>query len=790
MKVAEIKPIVFILEDLHWSDLTTIEFLESLFRLVADHRILFGNIFRPNYRETSDHLLGRIREKYGSYNTEIYLEPLAEHHCQVLINNLIKVGTFPGAIRKQIITRAEGNPFFIEEVVRSFIDEGIVELDHGAFRVSDSIDSVVIPETIQDVLMARIDRLDEETKDLLKVASIIGRNFFYKILAEVAKPIKDIDKRLEYLKGVQLIRERKKMGEVEYLFKHGLTQEATYQSILLKKRKELHLEVAAAIESVFQDKLHNFYGILAYHYSNGENLEKSEEYLIKAGEEALKSSASSEALNYYQEALKLYLMKYGDSGDPDKLAMLEKNIALAFFNKGQYVNALEYFDSVLSRWGTRSPKRKITIAFKLIYDLLDLIINLYLPSKKAKKIPDKRDNEFFDLIQKRVISLIYLDPKRFLIETLILLKKIRKFDVTKIENGVSMYTGASALFSWTGISFKLSKKALEYAEGVINQDDTRELLYYRLFDLIYNFLTGNWRNVKEYDENLLDLNLRMGEFWQVSTYIVFHVLINIERGTFREAELLINKLSEIWEVYENEIAREYHCSLKTRSLMKSRKLRDAQIEADAAISFLSQTGRELSILYNLGIKAILQIFLKDIDGAKESIVQLKEIASRQARVPPHYISTYLVGQFLFDLYQLEESILSNNKAHISACRTKAYQSGKNALKNSNKYASDKMEVFRLMGLYYWLIGRQNKAAQWWNNSMKEGERLGARVELARTYMEIGKRLLEKKGRLRELGGINAEEYLEKARVLLEEMGLKWDLEELDKIIAYGYRNPP
>jgi tetratricopeptide (TPR) repeat protein len=129
--------------------------------------------------------------------------------------------------------------------------------------------------------------------------------------------------------------------------------------------------------------LHNFYGILAYHYSNGENLEKAEEYLIKAGEEALKSSASSEAINFYQEGLKLYLTKYGDAADSDKLAMFEKNIALAFFNKGQYANALEYFDRVLKRLGERSSKNQIIIAYRLISDFLNLIKNLYLPSKKA-----------------------------------------------------------------------------------------------------------------------------------------------------------------------------------------------------------------------------------------------------------------------------------------------------------------------------------------------------------------------------------------------------------------------
>ena len=126
------------------------------------------------------------------------------------------------------------------------------------------------------------------------------------------------------------------MEEIEYLFKHALAQEAVYNSILLKKRKKLHLDVARSIESVFHEKLYEFYGMLAFHFSSGEDLDKAEEYLIKAGEEALKSSASNEALHYYQEALRIYLKKHGDTADPEKIAMLEENIALAFFHIGSY----------------------------------------------------------------------------------------------------------------------------------------------------------------------------------------------------------------------------------------------------------------------------------------------------------------------------------------------------------------------------------------------------------------------------------------------------------------------
>jgi tetratricopeptide (TPR) repeat protein len=687
---------------------------------------------------------------------------------------MLNLRGLPHGVRDQIVKRAGGNPFFIEEVVRSFIDEGVVVLKNGEFEVTDKIDTVIIPLTITDVLMARIDLLEEKTRNLVKVASVIGRSFFYRVLTEVAKTVEDIDNRLSYLKEVQLIRERRRMEELEYLFKHALAQEAAYDSILHQKRRELHLRVAESIEKVFREKLPEFYGMLAYHYSMGENLEKVEEYLIKAGEEALRSSASSEALNYYQQGLKLYLNKYGDAGDPEKLATFEKNIALAFFNKGQYENAVKYFDSVLERWGAGSPKNRIIMVFKLIYDILSVIAKLYFPLKKARKIPNTRENEIFDLSYKKAITLVHLDPTRCFFEFLRTLKRLNKFDIATIENGFGMWISASGLFSWTGISFKISKKILVYAEGVLNKNEIKQIFYYDLFELLHNSYTGNLSSVKEYDENLVAFNLRIGESWHVSTYEVFHGLIKIEQGVFREVETIISKLSEIWQTYGNENAREYLHSLKINLLILFRKLHDALNEANAGITFASQTGRG-TILYYLGYKAIIQIHLKDISGAKESLLQAMELALKIGFVPPIYISGYLKGQLLFDLYSLERAILSNDKSNIIKYRKMAYKSGKLALKNSNKYAFDKTESLRLMGVYYWLVGRQKKGTGYWNNSIKIAKLFGARVELAKTYMEIGKRFFEKGSRYSKLNNIGAAGYLEKAKSLFEEFGL---LEEL------------
>lgn len=781
IKATELSPLVIVAEDLHWADASTIEIMESLFHLAESQRILFINVFRPGHRETGDRIATSLKENLPEYYVELTIEPLNEKMSQALITNMLNIGELQHAVMGQIIERAGGNPFFIEEVVRSFIDESVVVLKNGRFEVTEKIEEMVIPHRIVDVLMARIDRLEEETRKLIKVASVIGRNFFYRILKEVAQSIQDIDGKLLNLKELQLIRERKVVEELEYLFKHALAQEVAYESILHKRRRELHLKVAHSIETTFHERIHEFYGMLAYHYSRAEDLDKAENYLIRAGEEALRSAASSEALNYYQQGLRLYQQKYGDAADPEKLATLEKNIALALYNKGQLEGALEYFDRVLERWGAGSPKNKIIITFKVVFELLGVIINLYFPSTRVKKVPETRENEIFELRYKKAVSLVHLDPEECFIAFMSTLNKLNKYDITKIENGIGIWVSGSGLFSWTGISFKLSKKMLDYNKAIIDKNDNKAVLYYDLFELLHQSFVGDWIDVKEYDQNLVELNLRIGEFWHVSTYLLFHGYINIGQGEFEKAEMIISKLWEISKDYGNENGTEYWYTLKIKSLIIFGKLQDALKEVDEGISFLTRTGRETVTIYYLGFKAVIQVLLMDFDEANETLKQTRELASRQIRLLPIYISSSLLGQFLLDLHLLEQAIEKKDQSGISKYGQKAYQSGKRAIKNSNKFAFDRIELFRLMGLYYWLVGKKKKALGFWNKGIKAAERLGERVELARIHLEIGRRFREAESRDLKLNSVKADEYLEKAKLLFEEMSLVQDLEKLAEI---------
>ncbi len=215
-----------------------------------------------------------------------------------------------------------------------------------------------------------------------------------------------------------------------------------------------------------------------------------------------------------------------------------------------------------------------------------------------------------------------------------------------------------------------------------------------------------------------------------------------------------------------------------------RELEEALREAEAGISFPGSVGGNPNLLNFIGTKANIQLLLGDIQGAAQSLDRARDIVSKETSVAPFQISSFHLSQFLYDIYLLEKSINANDRSKIKEFRKKAYFSGKTAVKTADKYAPNQTETYRLLGIYYWLLGKRLKALTWFRKSLRKGEQHGARPEYARTCMEMGKRLLEREKRAYRPHRwviAQAERYLEKARELFREMDLYQDLEELNRL---------
>jgi len=691
---------------------------------------------------------------------------------------MLKTTALPHAITEQIIQRAGGNPFFIEEVVRSLFDQGILVRREGGFEVTKKVSTISIPSTIADVLMARIDRLEESTRHLLKVASVIGRSFSYRILSDVASEVEDIPGKLDFLIESQLLQPQERTGE--YLFKHALAQEAVYESLLPSRRRDLHLKVAHSIENIFCASLSECYGMLAYHYSLAEDQQKTEEYLIKAGEEALRSAASDEALHYYEEALQLYLKKSGPNADPEKVAMLEKNIALALYNRGQHQEAIKYFDKALDCYWGKLPKGVVFVAIKLLSAFLHFLIALYLPSLKFRKTPTEQDIEIVDLFFKKINSISLRNAKRFFIEYFYLFRFISSFDLRKFREGHGIFVASSAFFAYSGISFALSRKVLDAVRNSVSHSDVINYTMYEICETVNHFLGGNWKALKDYDDELIDRICRIGEIYYASQYLFWHGIGSISQGAFDKASAIVSRLHDLFEVYGNGLSEVFKYEVNTCLLIESGKLDDAMIECEKGIAF----GQKARSNFWWGVhthQAGIYIMTGAIQKARECLEQADRIRL-QMETAPFQVSYYFKTRLEFDLYRLKESMKGGNRAEVHVLTRKAFKSVKLLQKVAQKAAYHRTDTYRLTGSYYWTTNGQRRALRWWHKAVQEGERLGARPQLARLYFEAGRCLLESKRKHTELDGLKGEECLEKARVLFEEMRVESALKDLGRAV--------
>jgi ABC-type oligopeptide transport system substrate-binding subunit len=303
---AEERPLVVVCEDLHWADTTSLALLKRLLALTVRSAVLFVCVFRPDKAHGS-YQIQQAAQGCGGRHTDLWLEPLTPDESGVLVGNLLSESGPPTALLDQILGRAEGNPFYVEELIHSLIDQGVLAYDEaaGVWELGQDLAEVSVPETLQGVLMARIDRLAEETKRVLQMAAVIGRVFLYRVLAAIAAAERELDGRLARLEEQDLIRERSRIPELEYIFKHELTREAAYNGLLRRERRAFHGQVAQALETLFPERTGEQAGLLAHHWERAGDAEKAAAYLQRAGDRARFVYAHPEAISYYERALTL-----------------------------------------------------------------------------------------------------------------------------------------------------------------------------------------------------------------------------------------------------------------------------------------------------------------------------------------------------------------------------------------------------------------------------------------------------------------------------------------------------
>ena len=308
------QPLVIVFEDLHWIDEESQGFLDLLAEAVSGSRLLMLVNYRPEYTQ-------RWNDK--AWCTLLRLESLGGDTAEELLSALLGDGSALSPLKELIIKTTGGVPFFMEETVQALFDEGALEQRKGKVHLMRPLNSLRIPPTVQAILAARIDRLQTDEKNLLQTLAVLGREFVLSLARAVAgKSEPELERLIAQLERGDFVYEQPSMTDVEYIFKHALTQEVAYNSVLLERRKQLHEHAGRAIEMLYSASLDDHLAELAHHFSRSVNQIKAIEYLHRAGSQAMSRGALIQAIRDFEAALDL-IKALPRSAERDGLELLQ-----------------------------------------------------------------------------------------------------------------------------------------------------------------------------------------------------------------------------------------------------------------------------------------------------------------------------------------------------------------------------------------------------------------------------------------------------------------------------------
>jgi class 3 adenylate cyclase/tetratricopeptide (TPR) repeat protein len=361
-----VRPHVLVMDDLHWSDSATLELIGQVATLASVEPLLMVCVLRPDRGAASWPLVDRLQASLGSAFARIDLDPLSVADAGALLGSLLPIEDLPESVKARIVERSDGNPFYLEEVLRSLIDGGQVVREGGRWRATRAIAEANIPDTLAGVLSARIDRLPETTKRVAQTAAVLGRVFMHRVLETVchaAPPperVEHVEPHIGVLSMEQIVRERARNPEREYSFKHAMTCEAAYNLLLRARRRELHARAGAALEALFADRPDEFAPMLAHHFAEAEDAQRALVYSRRAARNARKLYALREELGHLERVLAL-LERSADAPARDVIdAIIEWVVVRHRLN--EYDGVLERLGDAVARARVAGDKRRLAAA--------------------------------------------------------------------------------------------------------------------------------------------------------------------------------------------------------------------------------------------------------------------------------------------------------------------------------------------------------------------------------------------------------------------------------------------
>jgi len=751
-------PVVLIFEDLHWMDESSEALLEHIMPLVKKRPILIVGLYRPDPDTTADRFRQVIDEKYSDSHQEIRLAPLHNSDSLKLLGNLLSTEHLSIQGWEEIIEKSDGNPFFIEEVIRSLVDSDAITMNSetGQWKATDKMAEYSIPDTVQGLIIARIDRLDQEAKRVLRSASVVGRRFLYRVLRAIEELESKLVKGLEQLQSTEIIREKKRMPELEYIFTHALVQQATYESILLRKRRSLHREVGRAIETMFENRLEEFYGLLAYHFAKAEEWEKAHQYLIKAGDQAGKIAADSEALVHYQEALLTYERAFGDNWETLQRVSLERKIGEALYRRGEMKQALEYLHRCLDLMGKPMKTKRWSVRLRILGAITRHIGHGILQWFHHKPASDNisREVEEEDRIYVPLAWIYaYLDTEMFMYTVL---RRLNFSESSRYAYGIAtVSTGMGFIcdfLSLSAIAHYYHRKSVEESEKLQNP----EALGLACFGMAYyEQLQGNWAAAIEQGKRGAEAYRLAGDLRGWAECVTYGIIFSsISRGEIK-----------IYIKYSEELIRLGKEGDDTTILARGLHVQGvAQMRMgkyEEAVPFLQRALELTESIPDYIARSEIGALLGQCYLYEEELQKALEILEESERINTEHRIPILTTNLMHNLAEVYLVFAEKEKNNKTEWMHKARHACKQALKAGKGSKAKLPGAMLLQGRYLWFQGKAKAARKLWLRGQALAEEMDMPYERGLIHREIGTRLKD-------------QTYLESAESIFRQIGTEKD----------------
>jgi class 3 adenylate cyclase/tetratricopeptide (TPR) repeat protein len=753
----EERPLLIVVEDAHWCDSAS----WALIWLVSQHlpQVLLVLAMRSPADPVPDEYQ-RLRQAQGCQH--LRLEALPTQDVVALLRQHLGVTSIPQPVVDLIRERAEGNPFFSEELLHALRDVGAITVADGTCRIAVGADlqALSLPETVQGVVLSRIDRLAPPQQLTLKVASVIGRSFAYRLLFDV-HPIQadqaDLPDQLDSLRRRDLVHLESAEPELAWAFKHVITRDVTYDLMLLAQRRGLHSAVAVWYEQHHRDELPRFYPLLAYHWSQASDSTKAYQYQALAGQQALAGGAYQEAVLFLAEALTHDgPTAPGDSShDRFQQAQLQRQLAEAHLGLGGTGEGRRHLDRALRLLGAAPPSTQGKLAASLLRQLSLQLLHRAFPARYVGRGQQRHE----PLLEASRAYIRLTEVYWFANDVPSLVHaSVRALNLAERDGPSPELARAYAIMCLAAGNIPLHPLARAYGRQAVQTarkaGQLWPLAYARLITSLYAIGAARWQEVEEALKEAEEIFERLGDRRLLGDARTVHGMSLLYRGQFKQAEVVFDEVHRRGSRYENRQQKIWGLLGKSVCALPAGRPDEAARLLEAAQALLTDHPDRAEQVLVYGLLAVARLRQGTTEAAQRALQTAAGIMAQLKTPTAHYL--------LEGYASLAEVYLSRWEAGDDTADTRrdARQACRALRRFARVFPIGEPRARLWQGLHAHLCGRPERARALWRASLAAAERLGMPFEAALTHWELGRHHSDP---------LQRQQHIAAARALLREL---------------------